>query len=414
MVIIVGGGLAGLACAATLQEHGKEYLLLERSPRLGGRIGSLIENSFTFDLGFQILLDSYPAAREILDLPALEPRYFEPGAVIWDNGRFFRLRRPALQGDGILGPSMDNGLSWTDKVRLALIAAGLMVRSDDEILSGTGDLPTKDYLRGFSDEAFERFFRPFFGGILLDNDLESSSVLFRFYFRKFVTGRALVPKKGMQAIPDQLAARVPAERLKMQTEVASLHFELGRVTGVSLANGQFLAVSELVLACDQPHTSALLGKNAAPGRSVSVLYYQCERSLYPDKMIILPTGRKRTIRHLVQLTNIAPEYAPAGSHLLSATVLKPTISSIDQDQALAEIAELFPIARDSLKLIKNVEIPYAVPQQGPGRRFDQSLAKPFPNVWLSGDQVSHGSIQGALESGRAVAQDIIRHPARHG
>jgi phytoene dehydrogenase-like protein len=407
MVIIVGAGLAGLVCAGKLQENGTNFVLIEKSSRLGGRVGSLIEGGVIFDMGFQVLIDSYPAARELLDLGRLEPQYFDSGAIIWDKGRFYRLRRPTLQGDGIVGPATDDAISWSDKVRLALVSGGLMVRSDEEILSGTGDVPTKDYLRGFSDEALERFFRPFFGGILLDNDLQTSSILFRYYYRKFVTGQALVPRRGMQAIPDQVSARIPAERIRLNSEVTGLEFELGRATGVKLAGGERLSADSLVLACGKPATDHLLQKEPSAGRSVSVLYYLSERSLYPDKLIVLTAGRTRTLRHFVQLTNVAPDYVSDDRHLISATALKAPLDAGDRARARSEILEMFPQAEADFTLVKVIEIPDAVPQQNPGRRFDQRVAKPFPNVWLSGDQVSHASIQGAMESGLATARDIL-------
>ena len=38
LVIIIGGGLAGLKCAYTLQKHGIDFALIETSKALGGRI----------------------------------------------------------------------------------------------------------------------------------------------------------------------------------------------------------------------------------------------------------------------------------------------------------------------------------------------------------------------------------------
>ena len=56
-VVIVGGGLAGLACAVRLHEAGNRVLLVESSSELGGRVRSKIHNGFILDRGFQVLLD---------------------------------------------------------------------------------------------------------------------------------------------------------------------------------------------------------------------------------------------------------------------------------------------------------------------------------------------------------------------
>src|SRR5436190_16328 len=42
-VVIVGGGLAGLATAVALAPHGLSIVLLESKPRLGGRAGSFVD-----------------------------------------------------------------------------------------------------------------------------------------------------------------------------------------------------------------------------------------------------------------------------------------------------------------------------------------------------------------------------------
>ena len=36
--VIVGAGLSGLACASILEKHKKEYLIVEKSNRVGGRV----------------------------------------------------------------------------------------------------------------------------------------------------------------------------------------------------------------------------------------------------------------------------------------------------------------------------------------------------------------------------------------
>jgi monoamine oxidase len=52
MVVVIGGGAAGIAAARHLQAAGVEVLLLEARPRLGGRAWTVIDgSSFSLDLG---------------------------------------------------------------------------------------------------------------------------------------------------------------------------------------------------------------------------------------------------------------------------------------------------------------------------------------------------------------------------
>ncbi len=50
-ILIVGAGIAGIACAKKLQEKGEKVIVLEAKPRIGGRINSKKIDSDIFDLG---------------------------------------------------------------------------------------------------------------------------------------------------------------------------------------------------------------------------------------------------------------------------------------------------------------------------------------------------------------------------
>lgn len=47
--LIAGGGLAGLACARTLNEKRRSYLLVERESQVGGLCRTILDKGFTFD-----------------------------------------------------------------------------------------------------------------------------------------------------------------------------------------------------------------------------------------------------------------------------------------------------------------------------------------------------------------------------
>ena len=59
-VIIVGGGLSGISAAKRLEKEGLRPILLEASDRLGGRVRTDEVDGFLLDVGFQVVLNSYP------------------------------------------------------------------------------------------------------------------------------------------------------------------------------------------------------------------------------------------------------------------------------------------------------------------------------------------------------------------
>ena len=120
-VLIVGAGLAGLACARVLDEHGVRCTLLESGDDVGGRVRSDHVDGFTLDRGFQILVSSYPLARRLLNYPALNFHAFEPGAEVRMNGRFHRVLDPVRRPAGALATAFSPVGRLSDKIRLALL-----------------------------------------------------------------------------------------------------------------------------------------------------------------------------------------------------------------------------------------------------------------------------------------------------
>ena len=124
-------------------------------------------------------------------------------------------------------------------------------------------------------------------------------------------------------------------------------------------------------------------------------------------MLVLPASRSRLVGHFVQLTNVAPEYAPGGTHLTAATVLNrrglddPALFA----EAKREIAECYPAACD-LTPVAAINVPYGQRQQPAG--FLCGVTPPpagtfLDNVWLAGGQTTACSIQTTMVSGERTA-----------
>jgi phytoene dehydrogenase-like protein len=408
MIVVVGAGLAGLACATRLEQAGADWLLLEASEQPGGRVATEVTSEgFLLDRGFQVLLDSYPTARELLDLDALKPGYFWSGAMLAGNHGCEILLNPLIHPEGILADLAAGSIPLRQKLLLAFFGIRQLLKTGG--VDGSGHTALEELRHhGLEGEALERFLRPFFAGVFLDNELGIDASVLRNDFRKFAFGRALLPSGGMAAIPRQLAARLPSSRQRYGFPVTEILRRGERVTGVRLSSGESISCDSLVLATEEPVSRRLLGLPG--GRSwsrVTTLYFTGVDPLYKGEYLVLPSGRDRVVRHFADLTNVVTSYAPRGQRLLTATVLNPT--GTDQELVLAareEIALLFPVFA-SWKFLRRVDVPEALPSQRPGFLKQLPSRRQGNNVWLAGDQVAPASIDSALASGLRAADELL-------
>lgn len=80
-VVVIGAGLAGLACALDLCAAGRRVTLLEASDGPGGRMRTDRRDGFLLDRGFQVFNTAYPQVKRRIDLRDLRLRPFTPGIV---------------------------------------------------------------------------------------------------------------------------------------------------------------------------------------------------------------------------------------------------------------------------------------------------------------------------------------------
>lgn len=406
-ILIIGGGLAGLACALTLQQAGVSWRLLEATPHVGGRVGTEQVEGFRLDRGFQIFLTAYPEARRLLDYQALDLRYFYPGAYLAGPAGLTRLGDPLRRPQSIVETLSNSFATLQDKALILKLRSEVLWGPPEALLQGP-EMSVGFYLRrfGFSERLIEGFFRPFLGGIFFDPDLKTSHRLFRFLFRMFAVGPAAIPAQGMAEIPQQLAQRLDPERLQLRMPVERL--SPGRV---ELADGSTVYAHQIVLATD-PLNAARLCRLVPPRRMRGglTLYFSAPLSPVSEPILVLNSQGRGPVNHLMVLSQAAPEYAPPGQHLIALVVLfphaeRPVASLLPQIQY--QMQGWFGPQVKHWRFLRAYHLPASLPDQSPP--FLQPASRSgqvAPGVWICGDFCETGSIQGALASGRKAAEKI--------
>lgn len=410
-VLVIGAGLAGLTCARTLQARGVECLVLDAAEAVGGRVRTDEVEGFRLDRGFQVLLTAYPATREWLNYDALRLGNFAPGA---------RVLTPAGEGR-VSDPWRAPGRMWetlrapigtlADKLRVGALRLASTRGTLDAIWERAERSAAEELrARGFSPLMLERFLRPWLGGIFLERELTTSNRMLFFVYRMFSEGYAALPAGGMQRIPEQLAAGLKPDTCRLGAKVVAV--KSGATSGgheIVLADGERINARHVVIACDGATAARLVPELAAPAwRSVTCVQWAAPESPLGGEPVLWlnGTGHGR-INNLVVPSDVAADYAPKGSALVSTTVIGECIET-DAELVARLSVELAghhgAVVKDWRALaVQRIRcaLPVVVPESG--AKAKQTVRE---GLWVCGDHFASASIQGAMASGQSVGEAL--------
>ena len=407
-VVVVGAGLAGLACARALARVGVGVQVLEASDRPGGRVRTELVDGFRIDRGFQVFLTAYPEARRVLDLDALQLRRFAPGAKVFRAGKFHVLadpfRRPLEAGRTVVAPL---GSFW-DKLRVVRLRAHAGSGSIDELFARPHE-STHDRLRRleFSQEFVDAFFRPFLGGVFLERELATSSRKLEFVIRMFAQGEAAVPALGMEEIPAQLARGLPPGALRTRTPVARVHPQ-----AVELESGGRIDAAAVVVATDGVTAARLVPAFPAPHMlGVTAFSFEATEPPVRGPWLLLDGENRGLVNNVAVMSEVAPGYAPSGKTLVSASVLGAHTGAAELElRVRAQLRTWFGEAVDGWRLIRADVVHDALPAEPPSALEPAQRPVRTPGgITLCGDHRDNASIDGALTSGRRAAESVLSH-----
>lgn len=407
-VAIIGGGLAGICCAIHLKQAGVPFMLFEASDAMGGRVRTDEHKGFLLDRGFQVLLTAYPECKKMLDYEDLNLQPFYPGALVRYDGTFHRLADPWRRPLDAIESALSSVGTLTDKLKIAELRSHSQEGSLEDVLSRS-ETTTLEALRalGMSDGIIDRFFRPFLGGVFLENKLETSSRMLEFVFRMFSTGNNVLPARGMGAIPEQLVKEVPVSNVRLKCRVDSI--DEGTVT---LPTGEWVDCKAVVVATEGPEAARLLGQpRPTEWRDVTCVYFAAFEPPIREPILVLNGEGKGPINNMCVPSVVSPSYAPIGMSLVSATVLGDPPGGDNKLVAAVwrQMQEWFGDAVKQWQPLRTYRVRQALPSQGVGVIQPMPrAAKQREGIYVCGDHMDVASINGAMASGRRAAEAVLR------
>jgi len=465
-LVVVGGGIAGLAAAHRAVELGRErgqavdLTLLESRGRLGGTIATERVDGFTIEAGPDSFLSEKPWALDLCRRLGVEDQLLRTDdryrkVFVWRAGRLhtlpdgFQLLAPTK-----LAPFVGTSLfSWPGKLRMAM----------DLVLprGGTGDDESLGAFvrRRLGAEALERVAQPLVAGIYTadPNDLSLAATMPRFLElekreRSLILGlwraakKAPLPgtsgarwslfvtfKHGMQQLIDTLAARLPDSAVQLETGVTGIE-RAGARWRVAAGGGGFDA--DAVIVATESHAAArmlryvdprianLLGDIAYASSATLSLGYRRSDVAHPLDAFgfVVPRSEGRSLLAATFSSVKYPGRAP-DDHVLIRCFLGGALDAamLDRDddalvaQARGELRAAMGITAAPV-LTRLARHPASMPQYRVGHlaRVDaiEHRAARLPGLFLAGGAYRGVGIADCVRSGEAAATAALETTTR--
>lgn len=467
-IIVIGGGIAGLAAAQRLCELNRqgsdpiELLLLEASSRLGGAIATERVGDFLVEGGPDSFITEKPAALALCERLGLTPRLVSTQAAYQ---RIYVVRRGRLEalpeGFFLLAPTRlwpflrTPVFSWAGKLRIAA-----------ELFLPRGGLNGDESLgafvrRRFGREALDRVAQPLVGGIYASDPerLSLTATMPRFQEmerRHRSITRAMYAEQrrrarqrqsgsgarwslfvslagGMQEFVEAIAGRLPEASVRCRTRVLGLE-RCATNWRALLGDGSALSADGVILSCPAFQAATILrsveGEAAselerisyASTATVSLAYRRLDFPKQPDSFgFVVPAIEQRRIMACTFSSLKYPGRAPSDHVLLRAFVggaLQPELLDADdttmESNVRAELAGLLGVTAEPV-FSRIWRHPDSMPQYHVGHsgriaRIEMALSR-FSTLALAGSAYHGVGIADCVRTGETAAETLAAHLA---
>jgi hydroxysqualene dehydroxylase len=441
-VVVVGGGLAGLATALTCADGGAEVTLLERRPRLGGATWSLEYHGLHFDNGQHVFLRCCTSYRRFLDRigaadrVVLQDRLDVP--VVAPGGRVAHLRRDPLPAPLHLGRALLGYAHLPVRDRVGLGRAALALQRLDRSDPALDALTFGEWLEaaGQSPDAIDKVWNLIALPTLNVDAHEASLALAAMVFQTGLLsdapaadiGWSRVPLSELHAEPAQRALAARGVRVRTGARVDAIETDrreggAGVVEAV-MVDGERVAADAVVLAV--PHDGiapllpggALAGGGAADPADLGTSPIVNVHLVYDRRVMDFPfaAGVGSPVQYVFDRT------ASAGMDPADGQCVSISLSGADRyvGQPARDLvwgftvamAELFPSARDARVVDSLVTREQAATfRAGPGTAALRAGTRTaVDGLFLAGAWTATGwpaTMEGAVRSGDDAARAAL-------
>ncbi|MEZ4521625.1 MAG: protoporphyrinogen oxidase [Thermomicrobiales bacterium] len=454
-VAVIGGGIAGLSAALTLQDAGVDVVLIESSDRLGGKIRTERTGDYIIEAGPDSILSYKPAGLAMIERVGLMDRVINTreggqGTSILHRGRL----QPLPEGMTGLVPadvrslSTTGLLSWRGKVRLALeYFLPASRKATDESVGGF-------VRRRLGDEFYRNLAEPLLSGIYA-GDADQLSLLATFprlreqerqygglvrstlAQRRNAQGRSGSRKRspfislegGLGDIIDGLAAALTGVDIRTGTPATAIH-HTGNGYRIELGAGAPVDTDAVVLATPAWAAAGLLRRmapqlswelDAIPYVSTATITAAYDATAAGDMDVgrgfVIPRAERRMLTAVTASSSKFPGRAPAGALLIRGYAGRAndqeSLDRSDDDLAAVfrrELAEITGLAAEP-RFTRVYRWPRALPQYNlghPGRMSRiEALSTEYPGLVLAGAAYRGVGIPDCIQDGAARARDVL-------
>ena len=411
-VVVIGAGLAGLNCAKFLVEAGVEVVVLEAADQVGGRVRTDVVDGFRLDRGFQVFQTAYPEAKKTLNYDDLDLVELEPGALVRKSGAWHRMSDPMRRPKYALATLWNGVGTLADRWKLLRLQKHLKSQSIEQIFQETAEKSTCEFVAkdcGFSDDFIQSFVKPWVSGMFLESDMATSNTHFRFVFKMLSAAPIAYPRQGMQAIPNQLARHLKADQIRLNSPVAQIEDN-----SIQTQAGDSIDASAVVVATDIATAAKLVtGINDAATNATTCCYFAAPKgdsrsNIRKERSLLLNGEGTGAINHVFISSNTVAELSPDDRQLICASVVGELAKDTSETEIRKELTDWFREDTSEWQHLKSYQVWNALPRQLPGF-FGNPKPAASPGVFLAGDFMESGSINGALRSGRLAAEAVTAH-----